>query len=65
MSVIKKPAEGTRSVLALAEPLSSDGPVNFVCGGCRTVLIEGSHQGQFKGLVIQCPSCKAHNETFD
>ena len=67
MGVVKKPAEGTRAVLAPPEgpALRGEGDIVFVCGGCRAVLIDGMAQGQVQNIVVRCPDCGAHNETLD
>ncbi len=38
------------------------GNTTFVCGRCRTVLIENAYHGQFRNIVIQCPKCDSYND---
>jgi hypothetical protein len=67
MSVIEPPAEGTRPVLAptVAPAAKGDGTLDFLCGGCGTLLLQGTVHGVRQSLVVRCPICKAHNETRD
>lgn len=68
LSVIRKPAEGTRAVFRKAdeEPVfRGEGDLSFVCGGCRLPLAVGVDAGQIRNVVMQCPRCKAYNETLD
>lgn len=68
LSVIKKPAEGTRTVIAPDEMFligtGGEGTVDFVCGGCRYVLCEGIDAGMVRNMVILCPECGVYNETL-
>jgi hypothetical protein len=67
MGVIKKPADGTRSVImGEVAPMmrgEEDAGIDQVCGGCRTVLIKGLPIGQVRNVVFRCPKCGAYNET--
>lgn len=67
LSVIRKPAPKTRAVFhSEGAPLfRGDGPLDFVCGGCREVLIAGVEQGQVRSIVIRCPACGCYNDTLD
>jgi hypothetical protein len=62
--IIPEPAPGTRAVLdqkALPVAVSS-GEVNFVCGSCGVVLIQGLVGNDFGNMVIRCPNCGKFND---
>jgi LSD1 subclass zinc finger protein len=64
LPVIKKPAAGTASVMVLdhAGPMViGEGPLTFVCGGCRNPLLVRVEPGSVQGIVIKCGKCQAHN----
>lgn len=74
MSVIKKPEPNTRSVFeksadaadgAVVFQIDPPGPIDYICGGCRTVLIVGAEQGQYNNMVVRCNVCGVYNETLD
>ena len=62
--VIAEPPAGTRSVIdSKVLPVAvSSGDVNYLCGSCGVLLIQGLIGGQFNNLVIKCPKCGAFNE---
>ena len=66
LSVIRKPAPGTRTVLVVREEdgvaMRGDGPLTWVCGGCRTPILVGAERGAGSDLVLRCKVCGAHNE---
>ena len=66
LSVIRKPAAGTRTVLVVREEdgvaMRGDGPLTYVCGGCRTPILVGAHRGVGSDLVLKCKACGVHNE---
>lgn len=68
--LITEPPEGTRSVLVSSAPLEGwsgffggDGPVQQLCGSCRTVLMDGIEAGAVQDLVLSCPKCGMYNES--
>lgn len=69
LSVIKKPAEGTRSVINVqgegTVAMRGEGRMVWVCGGCREPILDGMEPGQVQNLVFRCNSCGAYNETLD
>jgi phage FluMu protein Com len=70
LRVISEPAQGTRAVL-MSQNTDPDfiffrGGANgreYACGGCRKVLIHGVPLSQIVNVVLQCPRCKAFNDT--
>lgn len=67
LMVIKKPKPDTATVIELDmdEPwFKGDGPLDFVCGGCRKPLLVGMEPGQIGQVVLLC-TCGAHNQTMD
>lgn len=67
--VIDEPEPNTRAVLysGAEKPhplIVGDGDVNLLCGGCGFVIVETVIAGQIQGPgCLQCPRCKAFNET--
>ncbi len=63
MEIIPEPTPGTASVLvgSMAPVIRGEGPADYVCGGCRTVLCEAIVPGQVQHLVFKCPGCGAFN----
>jgi DNA-directed RNA polymerase subunit RPC12/RpoP len=62
--VIPAPAPGTRTLIdqpTLPVAVSS-GDVNYLCGTCSALLIQGMVGDQFNNLVIRCPKCGSFNE---
>jgi hypothetical protein len=62
--IIPEPAPGTRAVIdqkTLPVAVSS-GDVNYLCGTCGVLLIQGIVGDQFNNLVIKCPKCGTFNE---
>jgi hypothetical protein len=69
MSVIEEPADGTRNVIMYAGEgtvaMRSQGPIVYVCGGCREPILHGLEVGQAQGMVFRCNGCGAYNETLE
>lgn len=69
LNVIKKPAEGSRSVMVYegegTVAMRGVGSVTYACGGCRAPILEGLDPGQVQNLVFRCNGCGAYNETLD
>jgi hypothetical protein len=72
LSVVRKPSpDSEQSVLNPTEAPAirgvddGAGPIDYVCGGCRVILLEALNPGQVSGMVIKCPACGAHNATMD
>ena len=70
MSVIPKEAAEGRTVLqpegdGIVAFRGENGPVQFVCGGCRAVLIEEVQPDQVTNTVVRCNACGCFNETVD
>jgi DNA-directed RNA polymerase subunit RPC12/RpoP len=65
LKVIPEPAKGTRAIIRRdkAPLMRSEGPVNYVCGKCGTVLLESIQKGQVTGIVLRCPQCGSFNDT--
>lgn len=70
LSVIKKPAPGTRTVLApevapAVKGVGTDSPrMDYTCGSCRVVLLESIQPDSVTDMVIRCPGCGVHNQTL-
>ena len=70
LRVIRKPVEGTRTILvkeknenSFARAFKGKGDLNLLCGYCESVLCEGINIGQIRGIVIKCPVCNNYNDT--
>src|SRR5258708_3232843 len=67
LAVIPEPAEGTPSVLMSVGPAGmplfiGQGPVDFACGACGSILMAGLDLGQVTNTVLACKNCGAYNE---
>ena len=72
LSVIPRPAEATRSVLARVDDRDSllikgeaGIDLSYECGACGAPLAYGVRPGQLQSLVLQCNKCGAYNETLE
>ena len=65
LRVIQKPDEKTISVLRKVGTdrvlVSGTTDLDYLCGGCGTVLLRGAAPGQVGGVVAQCGTCNAYN----
>jgi hypothetical protein len=62
--IIPEPAPGTRTVLdqqALTVAVSS-GDVDYLCGSCGVLLLQGMVRDAALNLVVKCPRCGAFND---
>jgi hypothetical protein len=62
--IIPEPSAGSRTVIdqqTLPVAVSS-GDVNYLCGSCGVLLIQGMVGSQPNNIVIRCPKCGAYNE---
>ena len=62
--IIPEPVAGTRTVIdqkTLPVAVSSCN-LNYLCGSCGVVLIQGMVGDQFNNIVIRCPKCGKFNE---
>ena len=68
LSVIRKPAEGTRTVFVSQGPdtvmMRGDANVVFTCGGCRAPILDGVRADQVRNIVFRCNGCGCYNETL-
>lgn len=66
MKTIKKPKEGTRSVIVskdLPPPLiEGQGILDYDCGSCGVTLMTKVAYKQVKDVAVKCPNCDAYNE---
>jgi hypothetical protein len=70
MTVIPKPAEGTRAVFVFREAQPGVPPVQgpseqgltFLCGQCSRPLLANLEIGMMNNIVINCPFCGAYND---
>jgi len=63
LTVIPKPAEGTRVVREGRPPFfTGNGDTDLICGGCSVVLASGIINGQIRGIVFKCPECSSFCE---
>ena len=69
LSVIEKPAEGTRTVYHYTGEgtvaLRGEGSMTYVCAGCRAPILVGMEPGQVQNLIFRCNACGRYNETLD
>jgi hypothetical protein len=70
LPVIAEPAQGTRAVLVSQSPdpdfvffRGMGNGVQYACGSCGKILIQGVSLNQIVSIVLQCPACKAFNDT--
>jgi len=67
LRVISKPKIQTRAVLEpkvgeILPVIKGHGNLNFLCGNCGAVLVEGINEGQIRNIVIHCPICRYYND---
>ncbi len=65
LKIIPEPKEGTRTVLAPDGPfpaLKAHGTVNYICGSCGQLLLEGMERDGVQNIVIKCGKCGKYNE---
>lgn len=67
--IISKPEDGTRAVLYRGNEtneffpfIKGNGPTTYICGLCRTIIVETVYHGQIRNLVFVCQKCKSYNE---
>ena len=62
--IIAEPPAGTRAVIdqKVLPVAVGGGDVNYLCGSCGVLLIQGMTAGRFNDLVIKCPRCNVFNE---
>ena len=62
--IIPKPAEGTRTVIAPAAmpAIKGEGDTNYLCGNCKTKIVEKVHKRQIQNIVVRCCICGNYNE---
>lgn len=64
MEIIKKPKEGTVTVLTTdkIQPFfKGEGDDNYLCGTCTNVICQNVNRGQVKNIVFVCPKCESYN----
>ena len=42
--------------------MKSTGNINYVCGLCEHLILEGITEGQVRYIVYECPNCGALNQ---
>ena len=64
LGIVPGGSEGTGPVREprAAPVFRGKGEVDYVCGQCEAVLAEKMDMGQIIHLVLECPSCGAHNK---
>lgn len=64
LPIIPKPAAGTRAVFqGKAKPfIKGTGDINYLCGNCAEILLQGVRPDQVKNIVFRCPSCGSYND---
>jgi len=65
--IISKPPENTRTVLqsdgAYFGPfIRGNGKTTYICGNCKTALLENIYPHQVRNIVFKCPKCGSYNE---
>jgi uncharacterized ferredoxin-like protein len=49
---------GARVVSSRTAPaLSGDGPIDYVCQACGTVICQSMREGELDGVLFRCPQC--------
>ncbi len=63
LKIIRKPDKKKRSIIEskVFPVFKGEGPYNYLCGNCPTVLCEGMQKGQVGNIVIRCPKCGRYN----
>ena len=65
LPIIIMPKEGTRTVISLGIGSSmrgkGEGDVNYLCGNCGRVLVNGAREDQIRNIVFHCP-CGSYND---
>jgi len=66
LDVIPEPTPDSRTTFilkGLRPAFSGPGDVDFSCGNCGQILIEGAGEGlAIDDVVIKCPNCGSFNE---
>ena len=68
LNVIKKPPPtrgGVVSYTGEGPVMKREGPLTWLCGGCREPILEGMQPGQVRNLVFRCNGCGVYNQTID
>lgn len=64
MTVIPEPKPNTRIVMVLdfkGPMMKGTGSLNYVCGVCGDVMLEGIAPKQVQNIVIKCFGCGVYN----
>ena len=66
MNVIPEPdPDEKRAVINLefiGPAMKGDGPMDYACGSCGTVLLQWVEYKQVEGIVFKCGKCREFNE---
>lgn len=64
LSTVAKPHEGSRTVIEskVSPAFRGKGDVDYICGGCGTLIAEKVRRGQIRNIVVRCPECGQYNE---
>ena len=64
LEVVEKSSTTTFDMSVGNKIKGEGGNLNFLCGKCRNVLVEGIHSGQLKNIVLRC-KCGDFNKVPD
>lgn len=60
-NIIPKPEEGSKVVFRRSDGatdlfpfIHGNGPTTYICGVCRTIIVESMYHGQVRNIVFEC-----------